>query len=184
MRQLHHEELAPVRVGFVHPMPETGDAPYRRMFRSPVAFAQTECVLVFAKAGLDQPLKGSCPELARFHDNLATEYLARLDKNDIVSSVRAKISELLPTGEFDRGNVARAIGMSSSTLQLKLAQRGTTFVDLLDDVRRELACSYLQQSAMSVTEVSFIVGFTDTSNFTRAFKRWTGSVPTAYRARR
>ena len=70
-----------------------------------------------------------------------------------------------------------------ASLQLKLAQRGTTFQDLLSETRHELALRYLAQRALSVTEITFLLGFTDTSNFTRAFKRWTGSSPTLYRAR-
>lgn len=58
---------------------------------------------------------------------------------------------------------------------------GTSFHELLNDVRRELACSYLRQPGVSVTEVAFLLGFTDVSNFTRAFKRWTGASPTRFR---
>jgi AraC-like DNA-binding protein len=77
--------------------------------------------------------------------------------------------------------VAASLFMSATTLQAKLAQRGTSFQQLLDDTRKELACSYLRQATRSVTEVTFMLGFADTSNFTRAFKRWTGVSPTEFR---
>ena len=73
--------------------------------------------------------------------------------------------------------------MSPSTLQVKLLQRGTNFQQLLDDIRKELGCSYVQQPARSVTEITFLLGFANTSNFTRAFKRWTGMSPTEFRGR-
>ena len=76
------------------------------------------------------------------------------------------------------------LGMSPSTLQLKLSQHGTNFQQLLDDTRKELGCSYVQQPTRSVTEITFLLGFNDTSNFTRAFKRWTGMSPTEYRHKR
>jgi AraC-like DNA-binding protein len=72
--------------------------------------------------------------------------------------------------------------MSPATLYLKLAERGTSFQALLDNTRKDLACNYLHQATRSVTEVTFLLGFSDTSNFTRAFKRWTGSSPTNFRA--
>jgi AraC-like DNA-binding protein len=71
--------------------------------------------------------------------------------------------------------------MSPTTLQFKLSNRGTNFHELLDSIRRELALSYVQQSALSITEITFLLGFSDTSNFTRAFKRWEGISPTDFR---
>jgi AraC-like DNA-binding protein len=67
--------------------------------------------------------------------------------------------------------VANALCMSPNTLDLKLSQHGTNFQQLLDDTCKELACSYVRQPTRSVTEITFLLGFTDTSNFTRAFKR-------------
>ena len=71
--------------------------------------------------------------------------------------------------------------MSPTTLQFKLSQCDTSFADLMDSTRRQLACSYVQQSSLSITEITFLLGFSDTSNFTRAFKRWEGASPTDYR---
>lgn len=92
-----------------------------------------------------------------------------------------KIIEFLPTGDCNRDKVAKALFMSPTTLQLGLSQRGTNFQQLLDDTRKELASGYLRQAARSVIEITFLRGFTDTSNFTRAFKRWTGFSPTDFR---
>jgi AraC-like DNA-binding protein len=108
-------------------------------------------------------------------------YLARLDRTDVVTRVTKKIIEMLPDGECSRDKVSRALGMSPSMLHLKLSQHGTNFQQLLDDTRKELAWSYVQQPTRSVTEITFLLGFTDTSNFTRAFKRWTGMSPTDFR---
>jgi AraC-like DNA-binding protein len=72
--------------------------------------------------------------------------------------------------------------MSPATMQRKLTQRDTKFQQLLDDTRKELACSYVQQPSRSMTEITFLLGFTDSSNFTRAFKRWTGTSPTSYKS--
>jgi AraC-like DNA-binding protein len=181
MRQLHRPEFNPARVELHRPMPREGAEPYEELMRAPVTFAHASSTLVFGRADLVHPLAGSCPELAQVNDNIAIDYLARLDRNDVVTGVRKKIIELLPDGECDRNQVARALCMSPSSLQLKLLQHGTNFHQLLDDTRKDLACSYVQQPTRSVTEITFLLGFANTSNFTRAFKRWTGKSPTDFR---
>jgi AraC-like DNA-binding protein len=181
MRQLYKPTFHPLAAEFCHPMPREGDEPYRTLLRAPVSFSQAASMLVFDKADLEQVLDGSCPELAQVNDHIATSYIARLDKNDVVTGVKQKIIEFLPAGDCSRDKVAEALCMSPATLQSKLSQRGTNFQQLLDDTRKELACSYVQQRSRSVTEITFLLGFTDTSNFTRAFKRWTGTSPTHFR---
>jgi AraC-like DNA-binding protein len=181
MRLLYKRGFNPVRVEFHRPMPREGAEPYEALMHAPVSFSQTDGVLVFEKADLMQPLDGSCPELAQVNDNIVVSYLARLDKSDVITGVTQKIIEFLPDGDCGRDKVANALCMSPTTLQSKLSQRGTNFQQLLDDTRKELARSYLQQPARSVTEITFLLGFTDTSNFTRAFKRWTGVSPTDFR---
>jgi AraC-like DNA-binding protein len=181
MRQLYQPEFSPVRVGLSHPMPLEGAGPYEALFRAPVTFDQAMPTLVLPRADLDQPLAGACAELAQLNDNLANTYIAKLDKGDVVTRVRQKIIEFLPNGDCSRDKVASALAVSPTTLQFKLAERNTTFHDLLDSTRRELAASYVQQASLSITEITFLLGFSDTSNFTRAFKRWEGVSPTQFR---
>jgi AraC-like DNA-binding protein len=182
MRLIYRQEFSPLRVEMHRPMPHEGAEPYETLFRSPVLFSQVSGLLVFGKADLTHVLSGSCPELAQVNDNIVISYLARLDKNDVITGVTQKIIEFLPDGDCTRDRVASALCMSPTKLQLKLSQRGTHFQQLLDDTRKELACSYLSQASRPVTEITFLLGFSDTSNFTRAFKRWTGLSPTEYRA--
>lgn len=181
MRLLYKQEFKPVRVEMCRPVPHEGPGPYEALFRAPVLFSQSASLLVFDKFDLVQPLSGSCPELAQVNDNIIISYLARLDKSDVITGVTQKIIEFLPDGDCTRDKVASALCMSPTKLQLKLSQRGTNFQQLLDDTRKELACSYLSQASRPVTEITFLLGFSDTSNFTRAFKRWTGFSPTDFR---
>ena len=145
-------------------------------------FGQADGLLVFDRNDLTQNLAGSCPGPAQVNDSIAINYLAKLDKNDVITGVTQKIIPPLPEGQCNRDKVASALCMSPTTLQLKLSQRGTNFQKLLDDTRRDLASSYVRQGTRSVTEITFLLGFTDTSNFTRAFKRWTGMSPTEFKA--
>lgn len=181
MRLLYKPGFNPVRVEFHRPIPREGAEPYEKLMRAPVSFSHADSLLVFDKTDLMQALPGSCPELAQVNDSIALDYLARLDRNDVVTGVTKKIIELLPDGECSRDKVASALCMSPSTLQLKLLQHGTNFQQLFDDTRKELACSYVKQPTRSVTEITFLLGFANTSNFTRAFKRWTGMSPTEFR---
>ena len=183
MRLMYRPDFNPVRVDFIRPLPLEGAEPFEKLMRAPVSFRNPIGQLVFDRDDLLQPLPGSCPELAQVNDSIAINYLARLDKNDVVTAVTRKIVELLADGDCDRDRVASALCMSPSTLQVKLLQRGTNFQQLLDDIRKELGCSYVQQPARSVTEITFLLGFANTSNFTRAFKRWTGMSPTEFRGR-
>ncbi|MFO1392834.1 MAG: AraC family transcriptional regulator [Steroidobacteraceae bacterium] len=181
MRQLYVGELPLVGAELPHPVPAAGDAPYVEFFGAPVRFDCRAATLILPRRVMEVPLQGACPELAQLNDNLAATYLARLDRSDVVANVRARIVELLPSGECSKTRVAAGLYMSPTTLQKRLLDRGTSFHELLNDIRRELACSYLRQSGVSVTEITFLLGFTDVSNFTRAFKRWTGTSPTQYR---
>ena len=182
MRQLYKPEFNPLSVAVHHVMPLEGAEPYEALFRAPVQFAQSVPMLVLPRADMEHPLVGACAELAQLNDNLATSYMARLDKSDVVTTVRQKIIEYLPNGDCTREKVAGVMCISPTTLQFKLSQRGTSFLELLDTTRKELAASYVQQSALSITEITFLLGFSDTSNFTRAFKRWEGMSPTSFRA--
>jgi AraC-like DNA-binding protein len=154
---------------------------YEQLFGVVPLFDREETALVWSLAGMNRQLLGDCPELAQSNDKLAAEYIARLDLMDVVARVRASVMSLLPSGRCSKVEVARALHMSQATLQARLAERGTTFTSLFDAARKELALGYLSQSALSVTEVAFRLGFADTSNFARAFKRWTGSSPSAHR---
>lgn len=183
MRLLYRPDFSPLRIELHHACPNEGPRPYAEAFGVAPVFGQNESALVFAAAAMEEPLSGACAELAQYNDKIAAQYLARLDRADVFARVRAKIIELLPAGECTRRGVAQQVCMSQATLQLKLAQRGTNFQDLLSETRRELALGYLAQRSLSVTEITFLLGFTDASNFTRAFKRWTSTSPTLYRAK-
>lgn len=181
MRQLYKPSFNPLRVELRRAMPLEGDEPYVALFQAPVTFGHAASSLVFERSAMNKPLDGACPELASVHDQIALGYMAKLDKNDVITGVVQKIIELLPDGECSRDAVAAALCLSPTVLHARLARRGTHFQELLDNTRKDLACNYLRQAGRTVTEVTFLLGFADTSNFTRAFRRWTGISPSEFR---
>ena len=79
------------------------------------------------------------------------------------------------------GLAAERLNMSGRNLHRKLAEEGTSFKELQDEIRQDLALRYLGMSGMSLNEIAFNLGFIDQSSFNRAFKRWTGGSPGQYR---
>ena len=98
--------------------------------------------------------------------------------------MRAALIDELPTGTLDDDTIARAVYMSARTLQRKLVDEGTSFTKLLDGVRCELAEHYIVDRSLNFNEISYLLGFSEPSAFSRAFKRWTGHSPTGYRDQR
>ncbi|MFT3925044.1 MAG: AraC family transcriptional regulator [Myxococcales bacterium] len=156
-------------------------APYERFFRCPLRFAAESNAITFSAAALDRPLPSANPELARHNDDLVRRSLAEVTQGNLVDRVRGAIASDL-SGEISPGRVARALGVSERSLQRHLAKHGTTFAEVLNETRREVACAYLREPRWSITEVAFLLGFEDASSFARAFRRWTGSSPTEFRA--
>jgi AraC-like DNA-binding protein len=172
----------PLAVEFARPAPADA-APYSRLFRAPVRFAAAANALEYARADLDAPLPAGNAELARGNDEVLVRYLARLEQSRLASRVQQALLDAMPDGAPSKAAVARTHGMSARNLQRRLAEEGTSFSALLADARVSLARTYVDEGRLSVTEIAFVLGFADTSAFSRAFKRWTGLSPRAYAAR-
>jgi AraC-like DNA-binding protein len=138
----------------------------------------------FRRADVEQRLPAGNAELARSSDEVLVRYLARVQDARISSRVQQALLEALPDGTPSKPTVARRLGMSARNLQRHLASEGTSFSALLNEARITLARNYVDEGRLSVTEIAFVLGFADTSTFSRAFKRWTGVAPRQYAARR
>ena len=159
-------------------------APYQQVFQAPLKFNAEHYGLIFERADLEAPLPSANEALAQLHDRFAGEYLARFCSNRVTHQVRQVLCRLLPQGEPRRELVAQALHLSQRTLQRRLQEEGTSYQQLLDDTRRELAEQYLGQVDLTLLEVAYLLGFADPSNFFRAFRRWFGETPSEYRGRR
>ena len=178
-RALSESKVIPVAVRLERPEPVPSD-PFAKVFRAPVRFGQRESVLEFAASDLDARLPTGNAELARQSDEVVARYLARLAGARVSSRLRNWFIDQLPAGEPTEKVAARALGMSLRNLQRRLEEEGTTYREALNETRREIARAYLDEGHSSVTEIAFLLGFTDTNSLSRAFRRWTGLSPRAY----
>ncbi len=170
------ENLKPLAVSFMHDEPACAGE-YLALFRAPVKFSAERDSITFSLKDVDRYLMGTNPQLARLNDQVMIEYLAKLDKDDIVNRVAAVIVDMLPSGGVADEKVAEALSMSVRSLQRRLKEVGTTFRTILDTTRRDLASTYVRDPDIELAEVAFLLGFSDQSAFSRAFKRWTGIPP-------
>jgi len=156
---------------------------YKKVFHCPILFNQPKPGLVFPSKVLEIPLKNPNPTLLALLEHHANSFLSKIDEDDHFSRKLSllffnSIQSNIPTIE----NVAKNFGMSVRVLQHKLKEEGVTFSDVLDNVRMELAKSYLAEKHYTIDDITYLVGFSEPSVFRRAFKRWTGMTPSQYRA--
>lgn len=142
--------------------------------------AQQDC-LYLPKQSLEAELPTGNAELALANDQIVNEYLSHLDSTSIAFRVKTKLIEQLSSGNITEDVICGLLNVSLRTLQRKLKAEGVTFKELLEETRRELATQYIGNSRLSINEVTYMLGFAEPSNFTRAFKRWHGMPPSEYR---
>ncbi|MDO8423486.1 MAG: AraC family transcriptional regulator [Parvibaculum sp.] len=153
-----------------------------RFVRSPVWFLQDASGIVFDASLLGLPMPGADPALGHALD----AYLGSIEKTsvlkaDIVSQLRLYIVSRLGSDDVSVGGAARTCHMSQRTLQRRLAEVGKTFVELVTETRRDIAERLLLASSLSSGEIGLRCGYTDPTNFHRAFVRWTGTTPGRFR---
>jgi len=170
------------RVEFTFAQPdEIGEC--RRVFGCEPVFLQPTPALVLKRETALTPLPLANADLLSVLDNHAQQLLAKLPNAtaEVTERARAVLRNELRGGDPSAEQVAKRLGMSPRTLQRRLGEANTSFVELLSELRRELAQQYLQSSRVSVAEIAWLLGFSEQSAFSRAFKRWTGSSPASYR---
>lgn len=156
--------------------------PYRQFFRCPLRF-DAECTsLLFSKASLDQVPPGSDADLhRRLQHALAAEELLKVD--DQAEGVRRALRTMIPTGRASETLVSELFSISIRTLRRRLAAQGSSFRTLGEEVRGEIARQLLADTNLTATEIAAALEYADASAFTRAFRRWTGTPPTAWRTK-
>ena len=172
------------RVEFRRPEP-AATAPYGDLFRAPVQFGAAADRLCFSAEEWAAPTESADAALARVLEEHARILAQRIPQAapGFRAEVQKTIASVLPEGG-SAGDVASALHVSVRTLQRNLVAAGTTFKEVADTVRGQLAEGYLADPKVSIAEVAFLLGFSEQSSFNRAVRRWTGESPGRWRRRR
>ena len=181
IRFMYRPDYEPREVHLMRSKDPDLTATYQQYLGHKLVFESDKHAVCLDAADLDVPLPAANAELARQNDQVVVTFLAKMDRANVPAQVHAKLIDLLPSGECSKTQIASALFMSVRTLHNKLAQAGTNYQQLLDQTRRELAEQYMKQPGISVSEIAYLLGFSDCSNFSRAFQRWTGASPSKYR---
>jgi AraC-like DNA-binding protein len=175
------DDWRPREVGFEHDAP--GDmAEHSRVFRCPVRFGCAANELVVEHDFIQRLVPLADVRLYRILKQHVERILAELPgDDDWLSVVRNAIAAAILEGDPKRMRVARRLAISTRTLERRLNEHGVVYRQLVDDTRRVFAMEYLEDRNQSLTEIAFLLGYSEVSAFHRAFRRWTGSTPSEYR---
>lgn len=175
-----HRDIKLKRVGFAHSAPDYL-AEYQRIFDCPIEFNQTHSFIELENEYLMYSPVRKNPYTRSALLSYANNILNKINRKRFSNQVRKHIVDLLQYRKADVDEVAKRLHMSRHTLYRKLKVEDIAFQDLVDEVRREQAIEMVESSEQSLSEVAFLLGFSELSSFSRAFKRWTGKSPRQYR---
>jgi AraC-like DNA-binding protein len=172
-------ELVPIYAGFVHR--HEGDvSEIERYFGCSLNFGAPIDRISFDAQVADLPVATADPYLNKFLVGGYEEAIAKreLPQSPLRTRVENAIAPRLPHGTISISNIASDLGMSARTLSRHLADEGLTFSIIRDDIRFDLAGRYLQNKDLSISQITWLLGYTEASSFVHAFQRWTGKSPT------
>jgi AraC-like DNA-binding protein len=181
IRLLAGSDWTPLEAHFGHHAPnEVGE--HTRIFGAPVLFDCPTNALVVEREFIERQIPAADNRLYRILQRHLENVLADMPKEDkMLAAARKALAETIREGNLNLKNVAKKVGLSQRTLERRLQERGVGFKKLLEDTRRRFALNYLKDREHTLTQIAFLLGYSEVSAFNRAFKRWTGSTPLKYR---
>jgi AraC-like DNA-binding protein len=184
-RHLTGKRLAPLTVQFAHHRRSHFDS-FAKQFGCPVRFNRNQGYIVFSRKTLATPIGSSDDRLLVILKNHAEDLLRRRPphQEEFVHQVERRLTELLPRGQARIKTIATELGMSERTLVRRLAELDLTFASILARLRQDLVSRYLAEDELTFTQIAFLLGYSNQSAFSVAYKRWTGKSPREGRANR
>ncbi len=179
MRQLVDHSWSPTSVYMQRPRP-ADDRPYKQLFRTQVLFDQDEGAITFDRRILDRPIENANQQLF----GILKDYLRHQEEKaptDFVSLVRETIVCALHEGSHSVDAIGQRLAMSPRTLQRRLNARGSSFKNLLAEVRNNIAKQYLTNTSVPLTRIAVLLGYSELAAFSRSFRREFGLSPTDWR---
>lgn len=170
------EPIMPLAVGL--PQPGAADPAF---FGTPPRRAAFPSLTISAEDA-SRPLIGENPEMwAIFEPGLQKQLAERIASAGIRGRLRNALLEAIPAGEVTSGQLAARLHLSKRSLQRHLQDEGTSFQDMLDQTRADLARHYLSQKGTSLDQIAYLLGYNTPASFFRAFQKWFGTTPTQFR---
>jgi AraC-like DNA-binding protein len=175
-------DITPLQVCFAHAAPEDASE-HRRFFRSPIRFGASSNSMLLSAVDGARPMQAADEALASIVRRRLDKTLAEREfhSSGLSGRVRHMMVEHLGETALTPETVARALAVSRRTLSRRLADEGSSFRHILDDVRREFACALLRDRSLSISDVAFFLQYSEPAAFNRSFRRWTGQTPRAFR---
>ena len=168
-----------VQLSRAHP---TDPTPYRNFFRAPVMFDADQSAVVFPARWLARRLAGANAQLRGLLE-AQVDALEAKGNGDVVDQLRRVLRTLLVSGSGSEEQVAQLFSMHRRTLNRRLMERHTTFHTLVEETRFDIARHFLEVTRKPIVEIASALDYADASAFTRAFRRWSGTTPAAWRQR-
>jgi AraC-like DNA-binding protein len=179
-RMLYGRDFMPLEIRMQRQRPRD-HAKLERILRCVPIYGCTDNSMLVDPAVLNKPLSYANLEVVKASEDAMDRYRSNWTDRGLVEQLSALLKELLPSGEPRQEDVAERLGVTLRTLQRRLSDARTCYRDVLNDTRHQLAISHLGSAQYSVGEIAFLLGFSEVSAFTRAFKRWTGASPREWR---
>jgi len=180
-REVSSDDFSPVAVHLMSERPND-EGEYQMHFRCPVHFGADRDALEVSATAAARANRLSDEGMSKFFETHLDSQLSQVsDTSELERRLLDQIGEALSEGVPTLADVAGRIGMSSRTLQRRLAAEGLAYQDLVLDARKSLSEQLLRRTDYALAEIAFLTGFSDQSTFTRAFKRWKGQTPASYR---
>jgi len=174
-------DWAPLEIQFAHEAPRSASE-HIRVFGCPVTFACATNAVVIEREFIERQVPAADPRLYPILKRYLDEFLKAMPReDDFLCSLRKAITESMRDGHSSLRVAAKKLAVSPRVLQRRLEEYGKDFKGLVDETRRRFAIDYLRDPSPTLTEIAFLLGYSEVSAFNRAFKRWTGATPLEHR---
>lgn len=182
-REITGVDIEPLEIRYPHAERPTDLKAHRRYFRCTLSFGQPFVGVVFRRRDLDLPVREADKELGSYLERYAEEVLDALAPGgSLADRVERAMWAEMKEGQLTLQGIASALAVSPRTLQRRLQEEGTSFAELRDRFRREMAVVILRDRRLAIYEVAYLLGYSEPSTFYRAFRRWMGTSPHEFRA--
>jgi AraC-like DNA-binding protein len=183
LREIAGRKIDPARLSFIHPR-NSDLREFDAFFGCPVEFGASGDQVAFSKETVVLRLVTEDRHLFQMLQPICDD--AAKERSTAIGSLRAAVEneaqKLLPDGKVKRHRVAKSLGHSERTLTRKLADEGTTYEQVLDQLRQSLAHQYMKEQGVSLSQIAWLLGYEGSTSFNHAFKRWTGRSPSTARS--